>query len=98
MLPLFTTSWAFLAIAAVPALVAIYWLRNRFRRLPVSSLMLWMEHHAAREGGLRVQRLQTPLLFFLELLALLLLILAAAQPHLPLLQGSRPLLIVLDDS
>jgi hypothetical protein len=98
MLPLFTTPFAFLALLAVPALAAIYWLRSRFRRYPVSSLMLWVDQREAREGGTRVHRLQTPLLFYLELLAILLLIAAAAGPHIPLTQGTRPLVVVLDDS
>ena len=46
---------------------------NRFQRRVVSSLMLWQDQREARDGGLRVQRIQTPLLFFLEILALLLL-------------------------
>jgi len=34
---------AMLGLAAVPALAAIYFLRSRFRRRPVSSLMLWRQ-------------------------------------------------------
>src|SRR5205823_9087493 len=52
----------------------------------------------AREGGTRLRRLQTPLLFFLELLLLLLLVLAAAGPYVRSAEGSRPLVVVLDDS
>ena len=43
-------------------------------------------------------RLRTPLLFWLELLLLLLLVLSAAGPHLPTAAGARPLVVVLDDS
>src|SRR5207237_8418944 len=78
MLPVFVTPWALAGLLALPALAAIYYLRTRFRRQPVSSLMLWLHQREAREGGLRVQRLQTPLVFFLELAALPLLPLAAA--------------------
>jgi len=98
MLSLFATPWALLALLAVPALVAIYWLRNRFRQVPVSSLMLWMQQRESREGGLRVRRLQTPLLFFLELLAILLLVLGAAGPLASKADDTRPLVVVLDDS
>src|SRR5262249_36828194 len=38
------------------------------------------------------------LLFFLELLALLLLVVAATGPHWKLAQSTRPLIVVLDDS
>jgi hypothetical protein len=98
MLPIFTSPLALLGLAALPTLAAIYWLRNRFRRQPVSSLMLWADHRDIREGGARKHRLQTPLIFYLELLTLLLLAVAAAAPHIQTASGTRPLLVVLDDS
>src|ERR671933_168356 len=98
MLPVFTHPLALLGLLSLPALAAIYWLRNRHRRLVVSSLMLWLDPREAREGGTRIRRPQTPLLFFLELLVLLLLVLAAAGPHVHTAEGTRPLVVVLDDS
>jgi hypothetical protein len=99
MLPFLTHPLALAALAVgVPALVAIYWLRNRFRRRVVSSLMLWVDAREARAGGTRLHRLQTPLLFLLELAAILLLVFAAADPQVRATQGTRPLVVVLDDS
>ena len=98
MLPLLATPWALLALAAVPALTAIYVLRHSYRRVAVSSLMLWLDAAESRATGMKVRRLQTPLLFFLELLALLLLVLAAADPRLEVGAGALPLVVVLDDS
>jgi hypothetical protein len=98
MLSFFAVPWALVGLLALPALLLIYWLRNRFRRVPVSSLMLWVQQRESREGGLHVRRLQTPLLFFLELLAIVLLILAAAGPLWSSSEESRPLMVVLDDS
>ena len=98
MIPTFTLPLGFLALLAIPGLVAIYLLRTRSRRYPVSSLMLWVNQQQAREGGLRVERLQTPLLFFLELLAIILLALAIAAPIIRTTQGAIPLMVVLDDS
>ncbi len=98
MLPLFTTPLAFWGFLALPVLVAIYWLRTRHRRYPVSSLMLWIDPQESPQGGTRIDRLRTPLLFFLELLILTLLVLAAADPHLPLRESVRPLIVILDDS
>ncbi len=98
-MPVFTLPLLGLAAAvAVPALAGIYWLRNRYQRHSVSSLMLWVDHRSPREGGVRRQRLQTPLLFFLELLAVALLVLAATGPRLLSDQAASPLLVVLDDS
>ncbi len=98
MAPVFVYPLAFLGLLALPALVAIYVLRNRHRPQVVSSLLLWLDVREARAGGPRIRRLQTPLLFFLELLLLVLLALAAAGPHLPAAEGARPLVVVLDDS
>ena len=97
-MPVFVHPLAFLGLLALPALAAIYWLRNRHRRRPVSSLLLWIDPRETRDGGTHIRRLQTPLLFFLELAALLLLVLAAAGPYLHSSEGARPLIVVLDDS
>ena len=98
MIPTFTLPLGFLSLLAILGLVAIYLLRTRSRRYPVSSLMLWVNQQQARQGGLRVERLQTPLLFFLELLAIILLALAVAAPIIRTAQGAMPLMVVLDDS
>ena len=98
MIPFLTYPLALLGLASLPALAAIYILRNRFRRRRVSSLVLWRFHIQSKEGGAKIHRLQLPLLFFLELLALLLLVTAAAGPHWKFPQSTRPLIVVLDDS
>ncbi len=98
MIPFLTYPLAMIALATVPALAVIYILRNRFRRRPVSSLVLWRFHVQSKSGGAKVHRLQLPLLFFLELLVLLLLVTAATGPRWKLPQSARPLIVVLDDS
>ena len=89
---------ALLALVSVPSLAAIYWLRNRFHRLEVSSLILWLDQKKPKEGGRRVQRIQTPLLFFLELLALLFMVAAAVHPMIPSRSALRQYVMILDDS
>ena len=98
MIPFLAYPLALMALASLPALTAIYILRNRFRRRQVSSLVLWRFHVQSKPGGAKIHRLQLPLLFFLELLGLLLLVVAAAGPHWQLPQSTRPLIVVLDDS
>jgi Aerotolerance regulator N-terminal len=98
MIPFLTYPLALFALATVPALAAIYILRNRFRRKQVSSLVLWKFQVQSKAGGAKVHKLQLPLLFFLELLALTLLVVAATGPHWKLPQSQRPLIVVLDDS
>jgi len=97
-MPFLTYPLALLAAAALPALAAIYILRNRYRRREVSSLMLWQFAVLSREGGAKVNKLQLPLVFFLELLALALLVTAATGPRWQLPAHARPLVIILDDS
>lgn len=98
MLPFLTYPLALLALASLPALAAIYILRNRFRRRQVSSLVLWRFQVQSKSGGARLHRLQLPFLFFLELLVLTLLVVAATGPQWRLPQSARPLIVVLDDS
>ena len=97
-MPTFLYPWFFLSLLAIPALIAIYFLHSRSRRYVVSSLMLWLQERENREGGLRRERIRTPLLFFLELLVLLLLAVAAAVPMRQSWQGARPLIVILDNS
>lgn len=86
------------AFLAVPVLVAIYLLRNRFRTQVVSSLILWIDQRRARQGGLQINRIQTPLLFLIELLIIIMLVLAAAEPLIKAGSETRVFVIVLDDS
>jgi Aerotolerance regulator N-terminal len=97
-MPVFAFPLAFIGLIAVPALIAIYFLRSRAREQRVSSLLLWLHERQMWDGGQQVHRLQTPLLFFLELFAIILLVTAAAGPKLRAGEGGRPLVIVLDDS
>lgn len=94
----FAAPLAFLALAGVPALVAIYLLRSRYRRTVVSSVILWENLSPAREGGKRLERFRVPLLFFLELAVIVFLALAAAGPMIPTSGKFRPIAAVLDDS
>ncbi|HEU6447771.1 MAG TPA: VWA domain-containing protein [Verrucomicrobiae bacterium] len=98
MIPFLTYPLALIALTTLPALAAIYILRNRYRRKQVSSLVLWRFQVQSKAGGAKIHRLQLPLLFFLELLALALLVAAAAGPHWKAPQSARPLVVVLDDS
>lgn len=87
-----------LGLLGLPVLAGIYWLRSRSRPRVVSSLFLWSDQRNPRQGGRRIEKLQTPLTFFLELIALAAIALAAAAPGLVRSRLSRPLIVVLDDS
>jgi Aerotolerance regulator N-terminal len=98
MVPFLTSPLALFALAAVPALVAIYLFQRRFRNLDVSSLVLWDAVRPPSGGGRRREPVRLPLTFWLEALAVVLLALAAAGPFLARWAASRPLVIVADDS
>lgn len=97
-MPVLTYPLALLGLLALPLLVGVYFLRNRYKKHDVSSLFLWESFTTQREGGLRVTRLQTPWSLFLELLILILLLIAAADPRWKTGEAKRPLVVVLDNS
>jgi hypothetical protein len=88
---------ALIGSIAIVGLVATYLYRSRFRKKPVSSLMLWRQTALPNEGGIRRDRLRLPWIFYLELAILAALVIAAAAPML-----RRPrqhtLTVVVDDS
>jgi hypothetical protein len=94
---LFAFPYALAGLAALVGLVAIYTFRARFRRRPVSSLMLWQQTVRPRQGGLHRDRLRLPPLFYLELAVLAALVAAALGPHV-LRPGLGALTVVFDTS
>ena len=95
---IFSLPWAFLGLVALPALAAIYLLRSRSRRRPVSSLLLWAEATRPHAGGRTLKRLHVPLLLVLELLAVAMLVTASTGPEVSAGRTQPPLAVVLDDS
>jgi hypothetical protein len=95
---IFSLPWAFLGLAALPALAAIYLLRSRSQRRPVSSLLLWSEFTRPHAGGRVLKRLHLPLLLAIELLAIALLVTASTGPEVSAGRTQPPLAVVLDDS
>lgn len=85
-------------LAALPMVAGIYWLRTRFRRQEVSTLFLWQSAVEAQGGGRKKSRLQTPLALLLELLAIVLLVLAATAPRVLRAGQTVAVTVVLDDS
>ncbi len=98
MMPFLTYPLALIGAVALPALAAIYLMHNRFRVRPVSSLFLWEAVTRSREGGVRIRRVRAPWLFFLELMVLALLVLAAVDPRWLARKRRNPLVVILDNS
>jgi hypothetical protein len=87
-----------LALAAVPAVVALHLFRRRFVERPVSALFLWQAVDHSSIAGRRLEPLHRNPSFWLELFAAALLGLACAAPRLPWTQPARHLVVVLDGS
>ncbi|MEE4355977.1 MAG: BatA and WFA domain-containing protein [Desulfococcaceae bacterium] len=87
--------WGF---AAVPLLVLIYMLRRKHREHIVSSLILWENSDPPDQSGIRIRKLRSSLLFFLELLIICCLVAAAAGPRVRTKGNVRPLTLILDNS
>jgi len=98
MMPLLGAPWWLLSLIAVPVLLGIYLFQRRFRSREVSSLLLWEAIGEASMGGRTREPLRLPLPFWLELTAIVLIVLGAATPLIARWRTSRPLMIVLDDS
>jgi hypothetical protein len=97
-MPIFTNTSAIWGTLIFLGLIAVYIYKRRSRNILVSSLMFFSKSRSTAEGGQKLHKLQTPLLFFIELLIFLFIILAIADP-MSLHRGQLiPVSIILDDS
>ena len=87
----------FFAFAGIAALLAIYLLFRLAKPVVVSSLMLWERHFASAPRGWAMKKVPLPPTFWVELLILIFLIIAAASPRIPRQSGAVAT-IILDDS
>lgn len=94
----FVNPWGLLALAAVPAIVAIHLYRRRFPRLAVAGAFLWGGATEVRDAGRTRDRLPVTATLLLEALAATLLALVLAQPRLGGAGRVEHLVVVLDDS
>src|ERR687891_231011 len=83
---------------AVPAIALLWMLQPRRPRLRVPSLMLWTRSPAVRQSARPWQRLRNHPLLWIQIIAALLLALAATRPFLAEADQSRHLVVLLDAS
>ena len=93
-----TSLAALFGLLSIPLLAVIYLFHRRPQTRQVSSLMLWASLRRPASAGRKREFLRLPLTFWLEALALLLIVIAAAGPMLPRIARTRPLIVILDDS
>ena len=94
----FAVPLGLLALAAIPAIVAIHLLRRRFPPRPVSGLFLWKAAHDVPDGGRRIDKLPVTISLLLECLAALALALIIAGATLDSASGVEHLVALVDDS
>ncbi len=93
-----TPTSLFLLALAIP-IIALYILKLRRRREPVSTLMFWEQLFKERQTTSLFQRLKHLLSLLLQLLFLALLVLAIARPQFAFItKSARQLILIIDHS
>ncbi len=90
--------WGFLALAAVPLLVAIHSLRQRSRRVVTSTLFLLEHAGPLPTGGIRLKRFRQAVPFWMQILASLALTWLLVEPRFIRADSRQTVAVVLDSS
>ncbi len=88
----------FLAFAAVPVIIAMYLLKEKYREETVSSLFLWEKALAQSDAHRPWQKLRKNILMFLQILGAVLFAIALANPFLVNGKKIDNVILVLDQS
>lgn len=94
----FANPWGLLALAAIPAIVAIHFLQEQSRRVRSSTLFLLEHARPTSEGGFRIERFQNSLPFWMQVLAACALAWLLADPRWVRPQARQTVAVVLDSS
>jgi hypothetical protein len=95
----FFSLWPFLFLLLIPPVVMLYFLKQKPEEKEVSSLYLWDKVYKSREVNTPWERFKKSLLLFLQLLALLALILALTDPFINLRgKDYQNVILVLDNT
>lgn len=94
----FGSPWAWLWVLAVIPVAILYFLRRRERKFPVSALFLWEGIRPDRPHLVERLRRRLDLLFFLQILGVVLFAFSLSQPALKTVRPGGATLLVLDGS
>lgn len=94
----FANPWGLLALAALPAIVAIHFLQEQSRRVRASTLFLLERAAPLPAGGIRLEKFRNSLPFWMQLLAALALTWLLADPRWIAKESRQTVAVVLDSS
>ncbi|MBP5269408.1 MAG: BatA and WFA domain-containing protein [Clostridia bacterium] len=94
----FLNPWGLLSLISVPALIALYILKQKHRIKPVPSLLLWKKTRTLMEASSPWERLKRNLLFILQLLLLLTVCFAIARPAVSGAAQYDEIVVIIDTS
>ncbi|MEA5085416.1 MAG: BatA and WFA domain-containing protein [Lachnospiraceae bacterium] len=94
----FINPLGFLALIGIPLIVLMYILKQKFQKHEVSSMMLWKKVLEQSEGQKWRQKLRRNILMFLQILSVLLVALALANPFILAQAQREDYVLVLDAS
>ncbi len=89
---------SFWALFSLLAFLGVYFFKKKSKNVPVSTLMFYTSKSIPAEGGIKVSRLQTPWILFLELLIVTLLVLSLAMPVVLSSKSQVSIILILDNS
>jgi hypothetical protein len=94
----FANPWGLVALAAVPALIAIHFLQERSRRVRASTLFLLERAAPLPSGGMRFEKFRSSLPFWMQLVAILAITWLLADPRWVRSDSRQTVVVVLDSS
>ena len=94
----FANPWGLLALAALPAIVAIHFLQEQSRRVRSSTLFLLERAAPLPAGGIRFEKFRNSLPFWMQILAALALAWLLADPRWVRNDSRQTVAVVLDSS
>jgi len=94
----FANPWGLLALAAIPALVAIHFLQEQSRRVRASTLFLLERAAPLPAGGIRLEKFRNSLPFWMQVLAAAALAWLLADPRWIANESRQTVAVVLDSS
>ena len=90
--------WGLLALAAIPAIVAVHFLQERSRRVRASTLFLLERAAPTDAGGARLERFRQSLPFWMQVLAAAVVAWLLANPRIVRRDSRQTVAVVLDSS